>query len=559
MRIFYVALAGQVAGGLIVLGVDEGTLGDWVGSAVFWLAVALVIVVNLAVWLAVETLKQRSRPRTGEGSDIESSELKRQLDAAEGRAEALLADKAELVKANAQLKAHLKGRPTVAGPRRVIGIDIGRVWLSIGVLQLEPGVRRKLPRLVGDRERQQYRSPLDPRRGLAGSHVYEDLTASITQAMEKWPGEIDGIGIGMPGQIDLVDGVVHDPEFFPPGEPFALHLGATLVRDRRFRALLGRDAQEFVESSLLLDNDVRCATRRVLSDRLDRPGWDNFACVFVGGGVGAGFAFNREIYYGRRHCAGEVGHMTLHLSPFQHAGNIVDGGVRANQQNGDHGLTHEPGQCGCGQEGVHWETLTNGPGLEELAVSLDSANAERLAEAFGFPAQRPAAKQITLTMGLMLGVTALDEAAVEGAMKDMAETARCEATPAEAIPVIQALAGDPGIKAYLGDILDCYAHYFGVGISNLTNVLDLDHIAIGGGVMDALWRMPPFRSAVWHVRRRYTLGSSFRNDLIHHDVGARPGWAWEGAALTFWDPSYAAIRAAGREVADPEEVVLAPL
>jgi predicted NBD/HSP70 family sugar kinase len=209
---------------------------------------------------------------------------------------------------------------------------------------------------------------------------------------------------------------------------------------------------------------------------------------------------------------------------------------------------------------VHWESLTNGPGLEDLASSLDPVRAEQLAAAFGFVSQHPAAKQITLVAALSVGgdpaISALRPEAVESAMKDMGEGAHSSLAPDTAIAGVQRLARDVEFKNYLDEILDCYAHYFGVGIANLTNVLDLDHIALGGGVMDALWRMPRFRTAVWQVRRRYTLESAFRNDLIHHDVGARPGWAWEGAALLFWDPSYAAIRAAGPEVADPDEVAL---
>jgi predicted NBD/HSP70 family sugar kinase len=549
MRVFLAGLAAQVLGGLIVLAVSDGTLADWSDEPVFWLTLLAAALVNVTGVLGYSLW----RSRHGQG-DV--AELEGRLEEAQDRAK----DAEETLYARVN---------SVVGPSRVIGIDIGRVWLSIGVLSVTPGKRHGLPRLICRSPVLKFPSPLNPRRAT-GDGRYGDVARSIVTAMKEWPGEIDGIGIGIPGQVDLVHGSIDHEEAFPPAEPFAANLAATLAADDEFRKLMGRDEEalmHFLHTAILVDNDVRCATRRVLSNRLDVAGWDNFACIFVGGGVGAGFVFNREIYYGRRHCAGEVGHMTLHLSPYQHRGTSTKQPPNGNGNGGAaltlHGLTHQPAACSCGHEGVHWETLVKGPGLEDMAEALDARLAERIAAAFGYPEQCPAAKQLTLTARLVLGgepaAEALDEDAVRGAMEDMARDAHRAATPAQALPAVQQLARDDEIRAYLGKVLDCYSHYFGVGIANLTNVLDLDHIALGGGVMDALWPLDRFQTGVWKVRERYTLKRAFRNNLLSHDADARPGWAWEGAALLFWDPGFAAVRAAESKVPTANEVVLAPV
>lgn len=556
-------------GGLLVAAAAN-SVHKWLTSPSFWLAVVLVGLANVCVLLLLELRKRgRTSDTTGGAAELKKEEPTSERHAAERRARELAHQNRELSEANQRLQRQLNGRPTAKGASRVLGIDIGRVALSIGVLELEPGKRTRLPHLPlpGHKEREQFRSPLDPRRGLFGEQVYREIKDAVVAALEHWPGPVDGIGIGMPGQVDVVEGVVDNPEAFPPSEPFVQNLGATLAQDARVRALLNRDSDamgRFATESLLVDNDVRCASRRILSDRLEMPGWDNFACVFVGGGVGAGFVFNRQIYYGRRHCAGEVGHVTHHLSLDPEDRAVIRAQIRVDPDGADQDevqvfdLIQMPAACECGMEGVHWEALTRGPALEDLAVGLNSESAERLASAFGFPNQRPAAKQITLVAKLALGgesvIAGVKESAIEGAMRDMSAEASCYFTAAEARERVQALARDAAFHPYLIAILDCYAHYFGVGIANLTNALNLDHIALGGGVMDALWPLPHFRRAVWRVRRRYTLERAFRNELLWHDIGARPGWAWEGAALLFWDPSYAAVRARGAAKTDPDEV-----
>jgi predicted NBD/HSP70 family sugar kinase len=56
---------------------------------------------------------------------------------------------------------------------------------------------------------------------------------------------------------------------------------------------------------ILVDNDVRCVARHYLSQH----NWANFACVYVGSGVGAGMVVDGRVYYGSNGSAGHIGHI----------------------------------------------------------------------------------------------------------------------------------------------------------------------------------------------------------------------------------------------------------
>jgi hypothetical protein len=83
----------------------------------------------------------------------------------------------------------------------------------------------------------------------------------------------------------------------------------------------------------------------------------------------------------------------------------------------------------------------------------------------------------------------------------------------------------------------------------MVNLLNLDHVVLGGGVMDGLAPLRAFRAEWDRVLDQHALRVA-RETIAHftHDEGARapsgesaPGWAWQGSALLFWDPSYQAF------------------
>jgi glucokinase len=384
------------------------------------------------------------------------------------------------------------------GGRWLVGIDIGRSRLSVGVMEVLTDDLHRLPAVMRHDEANVPEPDQRPSH-FASLEIYDDLVNAVVHVSRSHP-RIDGIGLGVPGQIDPVRGfVVDSPAAFAPNDPIAEKLAARLAERDDICARLGignvanRDQRrQMLRTRILVDNDVRCATRAVLSARGGDPGWRNFACVFIGTGVGSGLVIDGELYYGSAYSAGEVGHMTIHLARRQTEPRLPG-----------EGLIADPGECACGRQGVHWESLVNGPGLERLARELSPELATRLAEAAGSPHGRLAAED------------------VGNAIRD----------------VDRGAIHDEDLKQYVIAVSDSYARYLAVGLANIANSLNLEHITLGGGVMDGLFTSPTFRAHVGRHLRRYCLESTFRAPIL--DEGARPGWAWQGSALLFRDPGYA--------------------
>jgi predicted NBD/HSP70 family sugar kinase len=104
-----------------------------------------------------------------------------------------------------------------------------------------------------------------------------------------------GIGIAVPGQIDVrVGALKFGPNFFGARSvPFKTHVSAA-----------------FPGVQVRVDNEVRCATRCELHLGTGRD-FEDFACIFIGKGVGSGMVAGRRIYFGHNFCAGEVGHIKI--------------------------------------------------------------------------------------------------------------------------------------------------------------------------------------------------------------------------------------------------------
>lgn len=506
----------------------------------FWIVVAVVALATAAVLL----IRTRRRANTAFRERLQGTE--RALAAAVASTNRLQTDleatKGTLADLEKTLDVEIRvcSVPIYAqGGRNVIGVDVGRVWLTVGLLTTDQGDTSRLLRLSEHDHPEPFtvRSPLlhkDPDPETDPIDFYGEVAAAIAQVARNAPGEIDGLGIGLPGQIDPAAGRVTEyPQAFAPGEPFVADLKV------RLQQLPDQCLQKVCSSNrIFIDNDVRCATRRLLSSHADEQDWANFACVFIGGGVGAGLVLNRQLYYGADRSAGEVGHMTVHLAPDKCDPTEYDPDHPQSWQLG--GLAHDPLACECKNPGgVHWETLLHGPGLQRLATQLDVNGARRIAQAFGQPSwehDRPAPEQITIAIRL-LESRGLSTQQVQAALHP--KSGKSSAAARTAIGEVMA---DPEMIRYVEHVRRSYARYFAAGIANLVNVLDLDHVSLGGGVMDALWALTTFREEVFAVLEQHTLRAARKQNLFHYDPYARPGWAWEGAALMFWDPGYEVVR-----------------
>ncbi|MDJ1133610.1 ROK family transcriptional regulator [Streptomyces iconiensis] len=185
--------------------------------------------------------------------------------------------------------------PTSAGGRRaravalsadagiVVGVDFGHSHLRVAVGNLAHKV------LAEDAE------PIDVDASSAeGFDRAERLVRRLVSESGISPGKIIGIGLGVPGPIDIGTGVLGSTAILPgwagahPRDEMAARTGVPVY----------------------VDNDANLGA---LGERVwgAGQGADDLAYIKVASGVGAGLVINGQIYRGPGGTAGEIGHITL--------------------------------------------------------------------------------------------------------------------------------------------------------------------------------------------------------------------------------------------------------
>jgi len=195
-----------------------------------------------------------------------------------------------------------------------IGVDVGRTKIEIVALDDDRSTltRRRIATPVTD-----YEATLD-------------AIAGLVRDVESEAGRRATVGIGTPGAIDAVTGLLKNSNS-------TVLNGKPLHRD--LEARLGRE--------LRLTNDANCLA---LSEAIDGAAKDadvTFVAI-LGTGVGGGIAVGRRVITGRNKIAGEWGHNPLPWMTFDEL----------------------PGpQCYCGKRGCI-ETFLSGPALAAEFTSL---------------------------------------------------------------------------------------------------------------------------------------------------------------------------------------------
>ncbi|MDO4562982.1 MAG: ROK family protein [Clostridia bacterium] len=163
-----------------------------------------------------------------------------------------------------------------------VGIDFGGTSIKIGLVEDDFNIaaRFKVPTLT---ERGVHGMMEDTARGvldmLRGAHV----------SME----DIDSIGMGIPGGVDNVTGVVY----------MAANLG---LKNAPVREILSK----ILGRSVFVANDADSAVYGELIAGAAK-GSTSAVLVTLGTGVGSGIIINSEIYNGAYHCGAEIGHMVI--------------------------------------------------------------------------------------------------------------------------------------------------------------------------------------------------------------------------------------------------------
>ncbi|MDR3572800.1 MAG: ROK family protein [Anaerolineaceae bacterium] len=195
-----------------------------------------------------------------------------------------------------------------------VGVDLGGTNLRAGVVDSDTGsvlILNSTPTLA----RQGH---LDVVSRIA--ELILSTLASTGIPLER----VGGIGIGVPGVLDLTHGLV---KFLPnlPGNWLNVPLSSMI-------------AEKIGRPTVLL-NDVRSITYGEWKFGAGK-GVDNMACYAIGTGIGGGIVINGRLFLGIEGTAGEFGHQTIDLN----------GPV-----------------CGCGNRGC-LEAFASGPAISALGI-----------------------------------------------------------------------------------------------------------------------------------------------------------------------------------------------
>ena len=128
-------------------------------------------------------------------------------------------------------------------------------------------------------------------------HLINALVAAIRTLLQengKTIKDIAGIGIGLPGLIDVAKGNV----IFMPNVPGWKNIP------------LRRIVQSKLRLPVYMDNDVNLVALGEWKLGAGK-GYRNLVCITLGTGVGGGLVLNGELYRGEGFVAGEIGHVPL--------------------------------------------------------------------------------------------------------------------------------------------------------------------------------------------------------------------------------------------------------
>lgn len=165
----------------------------------------------------------------------------------------------------------------------IIGVDLGGTNLKIGLLDLKYKI---LDRLTLNTVSFKKKNSL--------IKAILDSIDTILKRNKLSIKKVIGVGLGLPGPIDIEKGIVH---FFPniPG-----------WRKVRIKNILYNK----LKVAVFVDNDARVMS--LAESRLGKARrFNNVICLTLGTGVGGSVIINRDIYRGTDYAAGEIGHVPI--------------------------------------------------------------------------------------------------------------------------------------------------------------------------------------------------------------------------------------------------------
>lgn len=162
-----------------------------------------------------------------------------------------------------------------------IGVDLGGTNLRIAAVSPEGRILEKIS--------------LDTEVTEGRERVVADMCAAVAEIERRLEqSRLVGIGIGVPGIINLANGMIRQSPNLPGWSDFP-------VRD---------DIERRLGTHVILENDANAAA---LGEKWVGAGRNTsgLCMITVGTGIGGGLILNGRIWHGQDGMAGELGHMTI--------------------------------------------------------------------------------------------------------------------------------------------------------------------------------------------------------------------------------------------------------
>ncbi len=163
-----------------------------------------------------------------------------------------------------------------------IGVDLGGTNLRIAAVDGQGTLLEKVT--------------LSTKVSLGRDHVIDDMCQAIEHVLEKYRASatVMGIGIGVPGIIDMQSGLLRESPNLPGWADYPVRA----------------EIEQRLKTVVILENDANVAAlgEKWLGAARD---FDHMAMLTLGTGVGGGLIQNGAIWHGANGMAGEFGHTTV--------------------------------------------------------------------------------------------------------------------------------------------------------------------------------------------------------------------------------------------------------
>jgi glucokinase len=166
-------------------------------------------------------------------------------------------------------------------PTTAIGIDFGGTSIKSAVVREGRIVQRG--------------APIDPQPFAGSAELIEALAGLVGKMRADHP-DIAGVGIGLPGFVDSVNGIVHSLTNVAGWSEVPL---SQILRERT--GLL-----------VTIENDAKAMAYGEFKYGAARDG-RHVVCITLGTGVGGALILDGRLYRGAQLAAGEIGHMSIDL------------------------------------------------------------------------------------------------------------------------------------------------------------------------------------------------------------------------------------------------------